>query len=113
HVKDQAEKGFKYLYGSKPFGKEDSFKLYFNEVIHTDNVVLTRMDDSVITFLTSNGLNLLSTTSTHFYDSMYEWLKILLSKSTIISGSSEKERNRVFLQFNQRIDTLIDTIKKN
>ncbi len=103
HTRDLAVHGFKYIHGQKPVGREDTFKLYYNEVLHADNTILVKMDNACVTYVTSNGLNLMSTTSQRFFDSTYAWVKNLLSKCTLISGTSEKERNRVFRSYGEKI----------
>ncbi|MBW8050199.1 MAG: hypothetical protein FVQ77_07650 [Cytophagales bacterium] len=117
HIQNQAAHGFKFKYEKNPdkpgevkeppkgqrLVSEGNYKVYYNEVLHTDTTILARMDNTLVTYLANNSLNLLTTTNHDFYEDTYNSLKILLRKSTLISGTSEKERNKVFLKFQNKI----------
>ncbi|MBN1822057.1 MAG: hypothetical protein JXR31_00870 [Prolixibacteraceae bacterium] len=111
HMKKEAELGFKFLYGHEPVGIEDSYKLYFNEVVYNDNTILVKTDRGYSAYLTFNVLSLLNTTNQNFCKELDKYFKGLVKKSTLISHTGEKERNRFFNdqlhaldQFRQRID---------
>ncbi|MCB9246669.1 MAG: hypothetical protein H6606_09595 [Flavobacteriales bacterium] len=114
HIRKMAEYGYKFKYdrdGNLPVEiMENSFvpnyMLYFNEVVHTDNTVLIKSGDEQRTYLTNNGINSFFTRSKRFYDDTYRSVDILLKKATLISGTSEKERNRIFNAYNRKIDNL-------
>ncbi|MEX2595792.1 MAG: helix-turn-helix transcriptional regulator [Salibacteraceae bacterium] len=114
HIKAQCEVGFKFKPTEDgnppqhvPYVKEGNYVVYHNEVLHTDNTILVRMGDRYLSFLTSNGISSLSTTSEWFYESTSNALSILKRRSTLISGTSEKERNSVFLNYHDKIDRLM------
>lgn len=110
HVRLQCEAGYKFkaqpdgsIPEHVPYPKVGNYSVFHNEVIYTDNTILVRLGDQFLSFLTSNGINSLSTRSEAFYRNSYQSLDILKRRSTIISGTSEKERNRVFLRFLDKI----------
>jgi len=105
HVQHQAEHGFRFPYGADPVGIEDSYKLYYNEVLLSDNTILVEMDGKKTTYLTYNIINLLITDNPDFCDQIENSLRIVMQKSTLISGTSAKERNRFF-------NVLVDKIRK-
>jgi len=116
HMQVQAEIGVKFPYGKElPEGTRElragTYQLYYNEVLHTDNTVLVKMGDAKAVYLTNNGHNSLLTTNDHFYDNSYRSIQNLLSKSTLISGTSEKERNRIFMRYQQKIEELKSSIR--
>ena len=111
HIQQQAEYGFRYLYGSEPKGVEGSFKLYLNEVFLSDNTILVIIDGNKVTYHTYNIINLLITTNSTFCDQIENSLRILMKKSSLISGTSAKERNRFFNHLAERVRTLKEKIK--
>jgi len=110
HLKHQAELGFKYTFGKKPAGKEGNFLLYYNEMLLIDQTILVKAGDNVSTYITNNGINLLHTYNKSFFEYNYQWCKNLLQKSTLISGTGEKERNKFFLKINDKIQNVISQI---
>lgn len=113
HIKLQAEMGYKFKrsqHGIVPkhlsYKKENNFTVYHNDVLHTDNTILVRIEDRFLTFLTSNGISSLSTQNENFYKKSYTSINVLKRRATMISGTSEKERNRVFDNYFSKIDKL-------
>jgi hypothetical protein len=96
HLQREAERGFLFMYGSAEEGIANSYKLYFNEVLLSDNTIYTAMDGNVSTYMTYNIINLLITGNPVYCEQIRSNLQILMSKSTLISGTSAKERNRFF-----------------
>lgn len=110
HLREQAEYGFKFIYGLKPQGIEGSFKLYENEVVLNDNTILADLDGNLVTYLTYNVVSLLVTRDKAFTRSIRNYLAGLIKKSILISSSAARERDRFFngltdqiLQFRARI----------
>ena len=116
HMQHQAEVGVKFPYGKElPEGvlemRSGNYQLYYNEVLATDNTVLARSGDLKMSYLTNNGHNSLMTTSPVFYDRTHRAVQNLLSKSSLVSGTSEKERNRIFARFQDKISDLRSLIR--
>lgn len=121
HIRKMAEYSYKFKYDRTealpPEVLDQSYvpnyKLYFNEVVHTDNTVLIDAGGEYRTYLTNNGINSFYTKSKRFYDDTYRSVDILLQKSTLISGTSEKERNRIFNLYNKKIHHLKRLVSNN
>lgn len=118
HIKLQAEMGYKFKksqHGIVPehlsYEKENNFTVYHNDVLHTDNTILVRLEDRYLTFLTSNGISTLSTQNERFYKKSYAAINVLKRRATLISGTSEKERNRVFDNYFTKIDKMKGRLK--
>jgi hypothetical protein len=110
HIKEQAELGFKFIYGAEPIGIEDSFKLFVNEVVLNDNSILVRMDDVKSTYVTNNVLSLLISTHPEFCQQKENFLRGLCKKSSLISQANSKERNIFFNRLLKRVDDFKSSI---
>jgi transcriptional regulator with XRE-family HTH domain len=106
HQQKQAELGYKFPFGRAPLGKEGNLRVYHNDIILADNTIMVRSGEDIVTYLTSNAINLMQTYNRSFYEYNYQWGRNLLSKSIQISGAAEKERNRFFLQLREQIDSV-------
>jgi len=116
HMQRQAEIGVKFPYGKElPEGvlemRSGNYQLYYNEVLATDTTILARSGDFKIAYLANNGHNSLMTTNPVFYDNTHRAVQNLLTKSALVSGTSEKERNRIFARFQNKIDELRSLLK--
>ena len=106
HVKREAELGYKFLFGKEPNGVEGNYKLYFNELALSDTTVLQMGGGNRMVYLVHNTVNFLTTSDPKFCDEVQEGLKRLVSQSTLISGASEKQRNRIFNRMMKRVEEL-------
>ncbi len=113
HVQLQAEHGFKFLYGQEPHGVEDSFQLYENEVVLSDNTILVDIKGHKATYLTYNVVSLLMTQDQEFCSTIEKYMRGLIKKSTLISSSSSKERNRFFNKLIRQVQQLRSRIEMN
>ncbi|MEI6889260.1 MAG: helix-turn-helix domain-containing protein [Bacteroidales bacterium] len=112
HVQSQAEQGFQYMLGRTPEGIENTYKLFHNEVLVNDNTILVHMDDQKVSYLTYNIINQLITKNTVFCDQIENSLRNLMQKSTMISGTSAKERYRFFNSLHEKVKTLRQKIER-
>jgi hypothetical protein len=103
HFQIQAETGSKFLYGKEPV-HNDNFRLYYNEVLLGDNTIIARSEDKKMTILTHNVINSLATTDSEFCELSWQVHQNIINRSTLISSSSEKERNKFFTRLRSRID---------
>lgn len=117
HIQLQAQFGFKFKYEkgkTLPEGikevKEKNYKLYYNEVLHADNTILVKGGETYMTYLTNNAINFLVTSNEGFYKDTLKAVNILIKKSTLLSSTSEKERNRFFLGYQNKIKQLKEKI---
>ncbi len=112
HVQSQAEHGFQYMLGNPPEGIEGGYKLYHNEVLVSDNTILVKADGRRTSYHTYNVINQLITSNPVFCDQIENSLRNLMQKSTMISGTSEKERYRFFNILHDKIKNLRIRIEK-
>ncbi|MFY0674363.1 MAG: hypothetical protein JXQ87_13240 [Bacteroidia bacterium] len=103
-IRDQASEGYKFH--KKNPKQTGDYKLYFNEVIYSDTSILAESDLLKFSYLSNNGLRRILTHNEAFYDESEASVKRLLKKATLLSGSSEKERNIVFEKYLSSIQTL-------
>ena len=69
------------------------------------------MDEQIVSYITFNTLNSLTTTNRQFCEEIEHWMKNLIKKSTLISGISEKQRFQFFNKIYKSIDLAIERIK--
>jgi len=111
HLEQQAATGFRYLHGENPDGVDGNYRIYCNEVLLGDNTIFVIKNGLSKTFLTYNVINLLVTESPIFCKQIEVSLHNLIKKSTLISSSSEKERQRFFHTLTSKIEELRERIK--
>lgn len=108
HIKHQAEYGNKFMPGENSQLKKNNYSFFYNRVVLGDNTILAITDKARAVFLNYDGLNYLTTTDNTFCDQCYEDLQSLIRRSTIISETSEKQRN---IFFGIMLNKIIDRIK--
>ena len=96
HLKNEVEFGSKFMPGDDHELKKNNFTFYFNRVLLGDNTIMVITDNTKTVFLNYDGLNYLTTRDEDFCNSCHEDLQNLLKRSTIISETSEKQRNIFF-----------------
>ncbi len=96
HLMRQATLGYKFFRGTEPQGVEGMFRMYHNEVILGDNTICICRDNTRSVHFTYNVISQLVTADPEFCPIVEGSLKNLMQKSTLISGTSEKERNKFF-----------------
>ncbi len=96
HLKNQVEYASKFMPEEKPENRKKNFRFFYNRVVLGDNIILALMEQSKTVFLNYDALNYLSTTDENFCQSCYNDLQQLMQKGTIISGTSERQRNIFF-----------------
>ena len=68
-----------------------------------ETTVLFLMGDKRVSFITYNTMNILSTSQEGFCDHIERYLTNLRNKSTLISNTAEKERNKFFKRMYEKI----------
>ena len=112
HVQSQAEHGFQFMLGRPPEGIENTYKLFQNEVLVNDNTILVHADGRKTSYLTYNIINQLITNNLVFCDQIENSLRNLMQKSTMISGTSAKERYRFFNSLHEKVKSLRQRIER-
>jgi len=96
HLKSEVEFGSKFMPREDHDLKKNNFSFYFNRVLLGDNTIMVITENTKTVFLNYDGLNYLTTRDEAFCNSCYEDLNNLIKRSTIISETSEKQRNIFF-----------------
>jgi hypothetical protein len=111
HLESQAKMSHKFHPRQElPEVVENNYTLYYNDVLYIEDAVLVRAGNVKTVYLINMTLNSLITHSTKFYDNMHKTIQNLMTKSSLISGVSEKERSRIFVNYRKKIDHLKDKI---
>lgn len=106
HLQAQTEKGVKFMPGAGDAGGRGSIQFYVNELILGNNTILLTLDDQRISMITYSVLNYLITKDDRFAGKAFETFDTLLSRSSLISRSGEKERNRFFNTLREKVNQL-------
>ena len=96
HLKNQVEHGGKFMPGESQEMKKRNFTFFYNRVVLGDNTIIVSTDNAKTVILNYDGLNYISTRDISFCNDCYEDLQNLIKRSTIISETSERQRNVFF-----------------
>ncbi len=96
HLKHQVEFGCKFMPDENPHTKKNNFKFFFNRVVLGDNTILVVTDRVKTVFLNYDVLNYMLTRDESFCGPCYNDLQNLMKRATLISETSEKQRNIFF-----------------
>ena len=83
--------------------KNGLFHLYRNEFLISDTTFLFKMGDRRMAFITYNTMNILNTEQESFCRETEDYLTNIINKSTLISTTGERERNKFFNLIEKRI----------
>ena len=89
--------------GDKTKQTYSEFNLYQSDVLLGNNTVLTIADNKKTAYISHMTFNVLATSSENYAIHTDNWLKRIISKSTLISTVSERERSRFFKVLRNRI----------
>jgi len=87
-----------------------AFQLYNSELVIGTNCIHVHVGDKNISYISFNTMNSLTTNNQLFCGEIEHWMKNLIKKSSLISGSAEKQRFQFFKQALKHIDTAIEKI---
>ena len=80
--------------------------MYINEVVIGSNTILAEVDETKISFIPYNVFSYMITKDVRFNESTFHAFKNLVSRSTLISGTGEKERNKFFRLLKEKVRDL-------
>lgn len=106
HLELQAEKGVKFMPGATDVTHKGPIQFYVNDLILGSNTVLVSLDGKRISMITYTVYNYLVTRDTRFTGSIADFFTTLLSRSTVISKTGEKDRIRFFNTLRERVNSL-------
>ncbi len=110
HLKDQAENGSKHFPGDHPEIKKNNFKFFYNRATLGDNTILTIHDKGKTAFINYDVINYMHTHDEKFCNEVYDNLRSLIKRSTLISETSEKQRNIFFGIMQNKINDRVKNI---
>ncbi|TMI91856.1 MAG: hypothetical protein E6H06_15555 [Bacteroidetes bacterium] len=96
HLKTQVEYGCKFLPGENPLSKKENFNFFYNRVILGDNTIFITTDGVRTAYLNYDVLNYMMTRDENFCNHCQEDLHNLMRRGTVISQTSERQRNIFF-----------------
>lgn len=96
HLKNQVEYGCKFMPDENPNTKKTNFRFFYNRVVLGDNTIMVMTDRVKTAFLNYDVLNYMLTRDEAFCSPRFDDLQNLMKKSTLISQTSEKQRNIFF-----------------
>lgn len=88
-----------------------SFNLYNSDLVIGTNCIHVTVAGSVISYISFNTMNSLTTSNNQFCEEIEHWMKNLIKKSTLISSIAEKQRFQFFSKAYKAIDLSIERIK--
>jgi len=106
HFQQQAEVGLKFLPGATELTYRESLQFYVNEVILGNNTIMVELNDKQLCFINYNVLEYLMTKDPRFNKKSIQSFNNLLSRSTIISGTGERFRNKFFHHLRNKVEEL-------
>ena len=106
HLEQQAEKGLKFIPGGSDVTYRSPLQMYINEVVIGSNTILAEVDETKISFIPYNVFSYMITRDVRFNESTFHAFKNLVSRSTLISGTGEKERNKFFRLLKEKVRDL-------
>jgi hypothetical protein len=111
HLEEQAVLGYKFKWNDpekKPMGK---YHMYINDILILENTMFIKQDHSKMVVMPHSGFNYMMSRDIRFCDNLDHYIQNLLSRSTLVSETSEKERSRFFRILRERIDRRKEKLK--
>ena len=106
HLKLETEKGFKFMPGQSELAYRASLQFYVNEVVLGNNTILVELNNVRHSFITYNVLSYLISKDVRFNEKSFTNFNTILSRSVLISGTGERERNKFFQSLKERVQSL-------
>jgi len=101
-IKDWAENGTK-------CSKDIQYKLFINETNIDNTFILLKQYEKISCSIKLYTINSLSTSDERFCKETYTWLNNVIQQSTLISGTSAKERYKFFEDQKRKISLLMES----
>jgi hypothetical protein len=91
---------------------DKNFQFYHSEVMIGNNSVLVDLGNQKVAYVSNNTFNMMSTATPEFVEENSRWLQNLARKSILISGVSEKQRNKYFNVLFNKINEVRRTVNQ-
>jgi hypothetical protein len=96
HLKIQAENGVKFSPGESPAMKKKNFSFFYNRIVLGDNTIILVNEQGKTVYLNYDVLNYMITRDITFCNQAHLEMGNLMKRSTLISETSERQRNIFF-----------------
>lgn len=96
HLKNEVEEGSKFMPEENPESKKNNFRFFYNRAMLGDNTIVVITENIKTVFLNYDGLNYIHTRDESFCNPLYEDMQKQMKRATLISQTSEKQRNIFF-----------------
>lgn len=106
HLQLQAEKGVKFMPGDYEVSYKAPIQFYVNELILGNNNMVITLDDKKTTMITYSVFQYLFTKDPRFTNKVEQTFEALLCRSTLISKTGEKDRNKFFNTLREKVNAL-------
>ena len=103
HLEKQAEYGVKLRYGQDPATSSIKYRMFINEFLMGDNLLLIQLGTQYMTSLNHGVMNFVTTTDERFNNFTKRMLDNLAQKSILISEVNEKERLMFFNRLRAKV----------
>jgi hypothetical protein len=103
-----AEQEQKISKSNRPGG---SYHLYNSDLVIGTNCIHVMAGSNNFSYISFNTMNSLTTANQVFCKEIEHWMKNLIKKSTLISGSAEKQRFQFFRNMHKHIDNSMEKIR--
>lgn len=105
HLKEQANCGKKFMYGTHAPANGNIFEMYLNETINSESTFYYSGKELQGIYITHNIMNYLETTNENYVSDSKLVIDKQLANSSLISIVNEKERNKFFFEFDRTINS--------
>jgi hypothetical protein len=103
HLEKMATQGKKSLLGQSPTSDNGEYRLYLNDIVSGDNTLLVELGESKITYLNHSVLYFVGSKDPEFNEVVFRNMENVIKKSSLMSGSGEKERTQVFNTLRKKV----------
>lgn len=110
HLEKMAIQGKKSLLGQNPLSEHGEFQLYLNDIVSGDNTLLVELGESKITYLNHSVIYFVGSKDTGFNELVFRNIENVIKKSSLMSGSGEKERTQVFNKLRKKVYLKIEAM---
>jgi hypothetical protein len=112
HLEKMAIQGIKSVLGPTDPIECASYTLYLNDIVSGDNTVMAEIGEAKITYLNHSVLYFVGSKDRDFNESTFRNMENLIKKSSLLSGSGEKERTLVFNKLRKKILSKIEGLDR-
>lgn len=104
NIQKNADIGFKYSQNGTM--SKTKFQFFVSDVMIGTNSILAKTNAFSATYISYSTFNFMQTTNEQFNHQNENWLNNILSKSNLLSGVSEKQRNQFFKNIHKQIQEM-------